>query len=138
MTFKQKVGWIGGVTGSWYAKRTLGLDPDRRCRLRYDLVVGEVHRGLSAVWPPWVFCTITVPGEGVEPSWTRGPRDFESRASTSFTTPASGTTPFYVAPADVSSAIAREAEGRRWHGSRGEDATGRWGDKGTRGMRNTE
>ncbi len=29
-----------------------------------------------------------VPAERIELSWAQGPRDFESRASTSFTTPA--------------------------------------------------
>jgi hypothetical protein len=29
-----------------------------------------------------------VPEVGIEPTWALGPRDFESRASTSFTTPA--------------------------------------------------
>ena len=33
---------------------------------------------------------VQVPEEGIEPSWTQGPGDFESPASTSFTTPASG------------------------------------------------
>ena len=31
-----------------------------------------------------------VPAERIELSWACGPRDFESRASTSFTTPARG------------------------------------------------
>ncbi len=62
MTSKQKVGWIGRLVGLGYGKGTLGLEPDRRCRLRCGLVVGEVHRGLSDVWPPWVFCTIMAPG----------------------------------------------------------------------------
>ncbi len=73
MTSRQKVGGIGRLTGSGYGKRNLGLElePDRQCRLRYGLVVGVVHRGLSAVCPTWVFCSIGVPGEGVEPSWGR-------------------------------------------------------------------
>ena len=29
-----------------------------------------------------------VPGGGIEPPWAQGPLDFESSASTSFTTPA--------------------------------------------------
>ena|GEM_PF-4880652 len=31
---------------------------------------------------------VLVPEVGIEPTWTRGPEDFESSASTSFTTPA--------------------------------------------------
>ncbi len=63
MTSRQKVGWIGRLMGPGYGKGTLGLEPDRRGRLRNGLVVGEVRLGLFAVWPPWVFCSIGVPGE---------------------------------------------------------------------------
>ncbi len=55
--------------------------------------------------------SIRVPGEGVEPSWSYAPRDFESRASTSFTTPAGRTTPFYGRPTGLSSRrVAQRAE----------------------------
>ena len=33
---------------------------------------------------------IVVPGAGIEPAWMQDPLDFESSASTSFTTPAIG------------------------------------------------
>jgi hypothetical protein len=41
------------------------------------------YRGLSAVWPKCVFCTIMVPGEGIEPSWGRSGGQFEARLYTS-------------------------------------------------------
>ena len=37
-----------------------------------------------------------VPAERLELSWAQGPRDFESRASTSFTTPAAKTTKYQM------------------------------------------
>ena len=63
MPSNQKVGWIGRWMGPGYGKGSLRLESDRRCRLRYGLVVGEVHRDLSAVWSRWVFRTILVQGE---------------------------------------------------------------------------
>jgi hypothetical protein len=57
------VGWNGTFTSPGYEKRTLGLEPDRRCRLRYGLGEGELRRGFYALWLRWVFCTIMVPGE---------------------------------------------------------------------------
>ena len=51
-----------------------------------------------------------VPEEGVEPSWARGPGDFESPASTSFTTPASGDTTGKRYPLPLT--LSRKAAGR--------------------------
>ncbi len=55
----------------------------------------KAHRGKGKrKWPPELggqsfnYLSWLVPEVGVEPTWTRGPRDFESRASTNFTTPA--------------------------------------------------
>ena len=59
-----------------YADMMAALGTETRLRIvrlllsahPYGLVVGEIHRGLSAVWPPWVLCTIMVPGERIESS----------------------------------------------------------------------
>ncbi|VBB46083.1 hypothetical protein TRIP_B40018 [uncultured Desulfatiglans sp.] len=43
------------------------------------------EKGLSSKPKPLF---LLVPEVGIEPTWTQGPLDFESSASTSFTTPA--------------------------------------------------
>ncbi len=59
MTSEQKVGWIGRLTGAGHGEGTFGLESDRRCRLRYDLVVGRstavclpfgLHGCLAQLW----------------------------------------------------------------------------------------
>ena len=52
---------------------------------------GDFHCSLrlaNLVQPCWFICKKMVPEVGVEPTWAQGPLDFESSASTSFTTPA--------------------------------------------------
>ena len=49
MTSKVKVGSIGRWTGPGYGMGTLGLEPDRRWRLRYGLIV----RGITGGCPPF-------------------------------------------------------------------------------------
>ena len=77
-----------------------------------------------------------VPGEGVEPSWTRGPRDFESRASTSFTTPAWTLDTFLR---QTLATVKRYSSGSARLGpSRGAGERRGRGDKGTRGSGSQE
>ena len=46
-----------------------------------------LKKGLTKMANPLI---LLVPGAGIEPAWMQDPLDFESSASTSFTTPAIG------------------------------------------------
>ncbi len=78
--------------------REVTIHPDGRVTVEgtWEPLVSEEMKqdGNGLTRTPEEVREMLVPGEGVEPSWTRGPRDFESRASTSFTTPAFAMNPF--------------------------------------------
>ncbi len=54
----------------------------------YQVMSGKPNKkGLNATLPRQTLYYL-VPEPGIEPGWAQGPEDFESSASTSFTTPA--------------------------------------------------
>ena len=50
--------------------------------------MGIDKKGLSNAKALKIMYFLLVPGAGIEPAWAQGPLDFESSASTNFTTPA--------------------------------------------------